>query len=119
MNYGKIRDLWLCLWHCLLKAATFENQELRYESARITETRLKSLRRQYQQPAPLVKEEQEGALPQVHQFQEVLGVSLPEALENQSEISHISQYRLAVYLSSLSEMQRAREMNDFGQQRCA
>lgn len=119
MNYGKIRDLWLCLWHCLLKALTFENQELRYESARITETRLKALeRRQYQQ-RPVVKEEEEGALPQLHQFQEVLGVTLPESVENQGEISHISQYRLAVYLSSLSEMQRAREMNDFGQTKCA
>lgn len=130
MNYTKIRDLLLSLWYCLLKMLTVENDgQTRCESARVTYNRLKVLEKKKQMPqvlefaqeGPQASDEvDENRVPQCHEFKEVLGVEPVIAVceGEEAPISHISQYRLAVYVASLSETQRVRAVNAMNEQ-CA
>lgn len=130
MNQTRIRDLLLSLWYCLLKMLTFENDgQTRCESARVTHNRLKVLEKMNQM-THVLEFAQEGAqasgkvdenrVPLCHEFKEVLGVE-PVIAVHQGEqvpISHISQYRLAAYVASLSETQRAKAVDAMNEQ-CA
>lgn len=130
MNQTRIRDLLLSLWYCLLKLLTFENDDqTRCESARLTHNRLKVLERMNHMPQALEfaqggsqasDEIDENRVPLCHEFKEVLGVEPVIAVHEgeQAPISHISHYRLAVYVASLSETQRVKAVDAMNEQ-CA
>jgi hypothetical protein len=129
MNQTRIRDLLLSLWYCLLKLLTFENDDqTRCESARLTHNRLKAIDKMNHAPQVLEAltsgqapdEICANRVPLCHEFKEVLGVEPVIAVHEgeQAPISHISQYRLAVYVASLSETQRVRAQEAINEQ-CA
>jgi hypothetical protein len=109
---------------------TIENDDqTRCESARVTYNRLKVLERMNHMPqvpefaqegAQGSEEADENRVPLCHEFKDVLGVEPVIAVHDgeQAPISHISQYRLAVYVASLSETQRVKAVDAMNEQ-CA
>lgn len=118
MNYAKIIELIKALWHCFIKMWSIEDPQERISSAKVTNNRLKVLQNKKYMPQVLefLPEDskigesiEENRVPLYHEFKEVLGVEpiIPLSEDGRSSVSHISQYRLAVYVASLSDWQNS------------
>jgi hypothetical protein len=142
MKLTKISDFLLVQWHTLIAELSGESErDYRRQSARWTENRLKALTRKsceegraHFDELPIedflpsgefyLGENDPGiaTVPALHQFRAVLGVDpvVPMTADREKPLSHISQYRLAVYVSGLSEQEKALVYEDLsGSAQCA
>lgn len=120
MNACNVCDLFLIGWFSVKRIFALQSERGdRFESAKITHTRLKAIISKKFAPA-MFESIPEGTslqnsgvknngIPHLHEFKEVLGVDpiIPMTADREKPLSHISQYRLAVYVSGLSERQKA------------
>jgi len=120
MNASNVCDWFLIGWFSLKRVFALQSERGdRFESAKITHTRLKAITSK--KFVPVVFESipegtslqnsgvKNNGIPHLHEFKEVLGVDpiVPMTTDREKPLSHISQYRLAVYVSGLSERQKA------------
>ncbi|MBS2006903.1 MAG: hypothetical protein JST01_07680 [Cyanobacteria bacterium SZAS TMP-1] len=110
-------------WHCFIKQfALREDKTQRCEAARITHSRLKTVMERKPNLFPVASnnslmatltEDADGRIPYPHEFKEVLGVDpIEHGITNEgTALSHISQYRLAVYVASVIEQEDSIDMN--------
>lgn len=120
MNACNVCDWFLIGWFSVKRVFALQSERGdRFESAKITHTRLKAITSK--KFVPVVFESipegtslrnsgvNNNGIPHLHEFKEVLGVDpiLPMTTDREKPLSHISQYRLAVYVSGLSERQKA------------
>jgi hypothetical protein len=142
MKLTKISDFFLVQWHTLIAELSGESErDYRRQSARWTDNRLKALKRRSCEEAmahfdelPVedflpsgefyLGENDPGTanVPALHQFRAVLGVDpvVPMTADREKPLSHISQYRLAVYVSGLTEQEKAIVYEDLaGSVQCA
>lgn len=125
MTAAKILDLCLAHWFSFRKVFAFQSERSeRFQNAESTHSRLKAIasKRVEKVVVPAVKEldllppaaVNTSNLPHLHEFREVLGVEPVVAMTANREkpLSYISQYRLAVYVSGLSEQQKAAVYKD-------
>ena len=120
MNTFNVCDLFLIGWFSVKRIFALQSERGdRFESAAITHTRLKTITSK--KFVPVVFESipegttlqnsgvNNNGMPHLHEFREVLGVDpvVPMTADREKPLSHISQYRLAVYVSGLTEQERA------------
>ncbi|MBA4076977.1 MAG: hypothetical protein C0508_18190 [Cyanobacteria bacterium PR.023] len=120
MNTLNVCDLFLIGWFSVKRIFALQSERGdRFESAAITHTRLKTITSK--KFVPVVFESipegttlqnsgvNNNGMPHLHEFREVLGVDpvVPMTADREKPLSHISQYRLAVYVSGLTEQERA------------
>lgn len=120
MNACNVCDWFLIGWFSVKRVFALQSERGdRFESAKITHTRLKAITSK--KFVPVVFESipegttlqnsgvKNNGIPHLHEFKEVLGVDpiVPMTTDREKPLSHISQYRLAVYVSGLSERQKA------------
>jgi hypothetical protein len=120
MNTFNLCDLFLIGWFSFKRVFALQSERGdRFECAKITHNRLKAIVGKRFVPV-LFESIPEGTtlqcsgrknngMPHLHEFREVLGVDpiVPMTADREKPLSHISQYRLAVYVSGLSERQKA------------
>lgn len=131
MNACNFGDLFLIGWFSLKRLFALHGERGdRFESAKITQNRLKTIKSKRSLPVVLesipegttlqCSGRKNNGMPHLHEFREVLGVDPVVAMtaDREKPLSHISQYRLAVYVSGLSEQQKAvayRDLTDSAQ----
>jgi hypothetical protein len=132
MNVGKLWDIFLCYWFSFGKVFALQSERSeRIENAEITHTRLRAIsnKRVEKVVVPIavltslpISTVENSGLPELHEFRKVLGVDpvVPMTANREKPLSHISQYRLAAYVSGLTEGQKALVYEDLaGSVECA